>query len=60
MMMLTQDVRDLTSRYKKIRGAAKNLRKRNIELTDEVRERDARPILESVRLKAIIEELASA
>lgn len=37
-MMLTQDVRDLLLRSKKLRAYVENPRKRNIELTGEVRE----------------------
>lgn len=44
---------------KKIRTDAKILKKRNIGLTGEVRERDARAIVESAWLMAITEKLAS-
>lgn len=47
------------SRFNKIRTDAENLRKRNIELTGEARETEARSTVESAKLKALEEKLAS-
>lgn len=58
-MIPTQDIRDLSSHFKKIWDDAKNLRKRNIELTGDVREKDARPTVESSTLTVVEKELTS-
>lgn len=57
--MLTQDVRHLSLQSKMIWTGAKNLRKQNIEQAGEVREKDARTTVESARIKALTEELAT-
>lgn len=49
IVMLTQDVCDLTPRFTNIRAEAKNLRKQDAELKCGVRERDVRAFVESAR-----------
>lgn len=56
--MLTQDVRDLTSRSKKIRADDECLRKMTVELAGRVRVRDAHTMVEFACSKAITKKLA--
>lgn len=60
VVMLTQDIRYLVVHSLKIQAHAKTLRKQNIELDGEVWEKAVNAIVESVLLKAVTEELASA
>lgn len=57
--MLSQDVQDLMSRSMKIHADAENLRRQNIELISEVRERDTWSTVKSAWLKAVTDKSSS-
>lgn len=58
-VMLTQNVWDLAAHSKKFRADAEMLRKQNMELAGEAREKVAQFLVKSALLKAVTEELVT-
>lgn len=57
--MVTQDVRDLRTHFKKICLEDNSMRKQDKELAGEAREKVAKDTVESARSKSVAEEFAS-
>lgn len=58
--MLTQNVRNFFANFKRPRADAEPLRKRNVKLAKEARDKEALTTVESARFKALKEESVNA